>query len=208
MRTSSTTRQCAAWAPLAAMLIVILPALASAQEPARPAASAPDKPERFLALDVLAGAVVGSATTGSPDAGEEANKDDDMTGWEVGATVLYGKRWLGIKSTVGRATILDVPVWQITAGPQVYIGKPGARWLAHASVGFATASGPTASEGGVMWVVGGGLDLFIFRLQGDFVLLNLDGLPKHYGRAFVGGVVPLCFRSCEDYWENFGAFGR
>jgi hypothetical protein len=151
--------------------------------------------------------VVGSATTETPDTGEESNKDDDMTGWEVGATVLYGKRWLGITSAVGRATILDVPVWQITAGPQVYIGKANARWLLHALVGYATTSGVTPSRSSVVGVVGGGLDLAIFRLQADYVLLDLDGLQRNYGRAFVGVVLPLCFRACGDYYEPL-SFGK
>ena len=207
MNTSSAARQFVTWAPLAAVLIVLLPAFAAAQEPARPAVSAPDKIERFLALDIFGGAVVGSATTETPDTGEESDKDDDMTGWEVGATFLYGKRWLGIKSTVGRATILDVPVWQVTAGPQVYIGKANARWLVHALVGFAATSGVTPSRSSVVGVVGGGLDLAIFRLQADYVLLNLDGLQKNYGRAVVGVVLPLCLRTCGDYYEPV-SFGR
>jgi hypothetical protein len=191
----------------AALLGASLAATGWAQEPARPAVSAPDKSGRLLALDIFAGAVVGSATTETPNSGEESNTDDDMTGWEVGATVLYGKRWLGIRSAVGRATILDVPVWQIAAGPEVYIGNAYARWLAHALVGVATTSGVTPSRSGVVGVVGGGLDFFIFRLQGDYVLLNLDGLPKHYGRAFAGVVLPLCFRACEDYYEPL-VFGK
>ena len=191
----------------AALLGTSLAATGWAQEPARPAGSAPDKPERFLALDIFGGAVVGSATTETPDTGEESDKDDDMTGWEVGATVLYGKRWLDIKTAVGRATILDVPVWQITAGPQVYIGKAYARWLVHALGGLATTSGATPSRTSVMGVFGGGLDLFIFRLQGDYVLLNLDGLPKHDGRAFAGVVRPPCFQACGDYYESL-SFGK
>ena len=177
-----------------------------AQEPAPPAVSAPDKPERLLALDIFGGATVGSMTIETPDTGEEST-NDDMVGWEVGATVIYGKRWLGIKSTVGRAKLLDVPVWQVTAGPQVYIGKANARWLVHALVGFAATSGVTPSRSSVVGVVGGGLDLAIFRLQADYVLLNLDGLQKNYGRAVVGVVLPLCLRTCGDYYEPV-SFGR
>jgi hypothetical protein len=206
MRTSSAARQFVTWAPLAALLIVLLPASAAAQEPARPAASPPDKPEGFLALDIFGAYVRGYGAVETSSTGAESNKIGGE-GFDVGATVLHGKRWLGIKSTVGRATILDVPVWQITAGPQVYIGKAYARWLVHALGGLATTSGATPSRTSVMGVFGGGLDLFIFRLQGDYVLLNLDGLPKHYGRAFAGVVLPLCFRSCGDYYESL-SFGK
>lgn len=154
MRTSSAARQFVAWAPLAALLIVLLPALAAAQEPAPPAVSAPDKPERLLALDIFGGWSGCCTAIETPGTGEESNKIGG-TGWEVGATVLYGKRWLGIKSTVGRTTIFDVPFWQVTAGPQVYIGGAWARWLAHALIGYATTSGATPSQSSVMWVVGG-----------------------------------------------------
>ena len=153
MSTSSAARQFVTWAPLAALLIVLLPALATAQEPAPPAVSAPDKPERLLALDIFGGWASGYATIEAPGTGEESSKIGG--GWEVGATVVYGKRWLGIKSTVSRTTSLDVPVWQITAGPQVYIGKAHARWLVHALVGFATTSGVTPSRSSVVGVVGG-----------------------------------------------------
>jgi hypothetical protein len=202
MDITSATRQFPAWATLAELLIVLLPAFAAGQEPAPPAVSAPDKPERFLALDIFGGYVRGYGTFEAPGTGEESHKIGGEGG-EVGATVLYGKRWLGIKSTVGRATILDVPVWQVTAGPQVYIGKAHARWLAHALVGFATTSGVTPSQGSAVWVVGAGADIFMLRVQGDYVFLSLDGLPKKYGRAFVGVVLPLCFRACEGYYESF-----
>jgi hypothetical protein len=190
----------------AALLGTSLAATGWAQEPARPAGSAPDKPERFLALDIFGGYVRGYGTIEISGTGEESSKIGGE-GFDIGATVVYGKRWLGIKSAVGRATILDVPVWQLTAGPQVYIGKANARWLAHALVGFATTSGVTPSQSSVVGVVGVGVDLAILRLQGDYVLLNLDGLPKHYGRAFAGVVLPLCFRACEDYYEPL-VFGK
>jgi hypothetical protein len=127
MSTSSAAGPFVTWAPLAAVLLILLPAFAAAQEPAPPAVSAPDKPERLLALDIFGGWSGCCAAIETPGTGEESNKIGG-NGWEVGATVLYGKRWLGIKSTVGRTTIFDVPVWQVTAGPQVYIGKSYARW--------------------------------------------------------------------------------
>ena len=95
MSTSSAARQFVTWAPLAALLVVLLPALAAAQEPAPPAVSAPDKPERLLALDIFGGWASGYATIEAPGTGEESSKIGG--GWEVGATVVYGKRWLGIK---------------------------------------------------------------------------------------------------------------
>ena len=203
MRTTSAARRFGAWAPLAVMLIVLLPAVSAAQEPAPPAASAPDKPERLLALDIFGGWSGCCAAVETPGTGEESNKIGG-NGWEVGATVLYGKRWLGIKSTVGRTTIFDVPVWQVTAGPQVYYGKAYGRFLAHALVGFSTTSGVTPSQSSVMWVLGGGIDLFILRLQGDYVRLSLDGVEKNNSRVFVGLVLPLCFRACEDHYEAIG----
>ena len=206
MSTSSAAGPFVTWAPLAAVLLILLPAFAAAQEPAPPAVSAPDKPERLLALDIFGGWSGCCAAIETPGTGEESNKIGG-NGWEVGATVLYGKRWLGIKSTVGRTTIFDVPVWQVTAGPQVYIGKSYARWLAHALVGFSKTSGVTPSQSSVMWVAGGGLDLFILRLQGDYVRLSLDGVEKNNFRLFVGVVLPLCFRACGDYYES-GVIGK
>jgi len=206
MHTSSAARQFVAWAPLAALLIVLLPALAAAQEPAPPAVSAPDKPERFLALDIFGGYVRGYLTSETPGTGEEPNKSRGEGG-EFGATILFGKRWLGIKSTVGGATLLEVPTWQVTVGPQVSIGKANARWLAHALIGIAGTSGVTPSRSSAVGLLGVGLDLWILRLQGDYVMLNLEGLPKNYPRAFVGVVLPLCFRACEGYYEPI-SFGK
>lgn len=207
MGTCSTARQRVVRAFLAGAFALLPPTFAAAQQQSPPAASAPEKPERFLALDVFGGYAKGPGMSETPGNGEESSETGG-DGWDVGATLLYGKRWLGIKATVGRATIVDVPTWQVTAGPQVFIGKAGARWLAHALVGFATTSGTSPSRSSVLWVVGGGVDLFIFRLQGDYLMLSLDGLPRHYGRAFAGVILPLCFRACGDYAENFSSFGR
>jgi len=50
----------------------------------------------------------------------------------------------------------------------------------------------------------GEMDLAILRIQVDYVRLSLDGLKKNNTRAFIGGVLPLCFRACEGYWAAIG----
>ena len=156
MATSSAARQFVTWAPLAALLVVLLPALAAAQEPAPPAVSAPDKPERLLALDIFGGWSGCCAAIETPGTGEESNKNRRERVGGRSDCALRKALARHQEYTVGRTTIIDVPVWQVTAGPQLYIGKSYARWMAHALVGFSTTSGVTPSQSSVTWVVGGG----------------------------------------------------
>jgi hypothetical protein len=70
-------------------------------------------------------------------------------------------------------------------------------------------TGPTPPQTSLEFVVGGGLDIFIFRLQGDYVRMNVPGFPKNNGRFFGGVAIPLCLRACRDSdSSNFGSFGR
>ncbi len=203
MNTSSGARQFVTWASLAAVLIVLLPAFAAGQEPVPPAIRAPGTSQRLLALDIFGGWALCCDPIETPGTGEDT-KESGGSGWEVGATVFYGRPWLGFRGTVGRTTTLDLPVWQVTAGPQVSTGKALARFMAHALVGYAKTSGVTPSQSSVVWAVGGGMDLAVLRIQIDYVRLSLDGLQKNNTRGFVGLVLPLCFRACGDYWALIG----
>jgi hypothetical protein len=174
-----------------------------AQEPAKPVEIVRPHRDRFLGLDVFAGAArfEGSEQAGSEDPSEKIVVE--KTGWDVGATVSIGVRWLGITGAFGRQTIETVPTYQMAVGPRLTspwlpLGELPVRGFAHALVGFAGTTGVTPSQSSAEWVVGGGFDFFLFRIQVDNVRLQLNGLKPSYFRLFFGGVVPLCLRACRE----------
>jgi hypothetical protein len=73
----------------------------------------------------------------------------------------------------------------------------GFRVFAHALYGFASTRGEAPSQTSAEWVVGGGIDILLMRVQVDYVRLHLDPLKRGNSRVFIGGVVPLCLRSCR-----------
>jgi len=185
---------------------------ASAQEPATPAVIPRARPERFVGLDVFAG----GARYERYDyvRSEDPSKDDQFgkTGWDAGATVGFGVRWLGITGAIGRQTIETVPTYQLVVGPRVTspwlpLGDIPIRGFAHALVGVASTSGVTPSQNSAEWVIGGGVDIFLLRMQFDSVRLKLNGLKTSSYRFFVGGVVPLCVRACRES-DGFNVSGR
>jgi len=185
-----------------------------AQEPARPAANVSDKPERFLGLDIFAGGAQYERreTPATPDTGDGSEAAGwGKFGWDTGATFSFAKRWLGITGTFGHHTIEDVPTYQFAVGPRVtspwYVDEVAVRFFAHALVGVATTSGATPSQSSTEWVLGGGFDVLLLRIQLDYVRLRLDGAREGNTRVFVGGVVPLCLRACRDS-DGFNLSGR
>lgn len=183
----------------------------SAQDPARPATSVSDRPDRFLGLDIFAGGVQYERHE-IPDGGDESQAASwGKFGWDTGATVSFAVRWIGITGTFGRHTVEDLPTYQAAAGPRVtspwYVDDVGIRFFAHALVGVATTSGVTPSQSSTEFVIGGGFDVLLLRIQIDYVRLGLDGLQKGNTRAFIGGVVPLCLRDCRE-GDGFNLSGR
>jgi len=57
-------------------------------------------------------------------------------------------------------------------------------------------------------VFGGGMDAFLFRMQVDYVRLNLNGVEKGNARVFLGAVVPLCLGACSESKDVFNVSGR
>jgi hypothetical protein len=189
-----------------------LAATAWAQQSATPAVIPPARPERFLGLDVFAGGAgyerYDFVRTGDP------SKDDQFgkIGWDAGATVSVGVRWLGITGAFGRQTIETVPTWQVAVGPRLTspwlpLGEIPVRAFVHALVGLAATSGVTPSQSSAEWVIGGGVDIVLLRMQFDSVRLNMNGLKPSSYRFFVGGVVPLCLRGCRES-DGFNVSGR
>lgn len=197
-------------AALASFLFAGLAETAWAQEPATPVVIPPARPEHFLGLDVFAGGsqfqnVLVPATDTEP-------AKYPGWGWDAGATVSVGVRWLGITGTFGRQTVETVPIYQLAVGPRVtspwLVGDAAIiRVFAHALAGFATSSGVTPSQSSAEWVIGGGVDIMLLRIQFDNVRLNLNGLKTSSPRIFIGGVVPLCLRACRA-WDGFNVSGR
>jgi len=185
---------------------------ASAQEPASPVVIPPARPGLFLGLDVFGGAARCERNDVVPS--EDPAKEDRMEkfGWDAGATVSVGVRWLGITGALGRQTTEMVPTYHMVVGPRFTspwaVSDAGAvRAFAHALVGFASTSGVTPSQSSAEWVIGGGVDIFLLRIQFDSVWLKLNGVKTSNLRVFMGGVVPLCVRACRES-DGFNVSGR
>jgi hypothetical protein len=189
-----------------------LPETTWAQEQARPTAVGRARPEPFLGVDVFAGGAAFSRYEQAPAGDDSDEIRYAATGWEAGATVAFGWRWLGITGAFGRQTIETVPVYQAVVGPRVtspwMTGEDvGFRVFAHALVGAARTSGVIPAQSSTEWVLGGGIDIFLLRLQMDYVRLNLNGLRQDNYRVSMAGFVPLCLRACHAS-DGFNLSGR
>jgi len=118
----------------------------------------------------------------------------------------------GITAAVGQQPVDDA-VWvsHLAVGPRVTSPWFAAetmvgRFFAHALAGMARTSGPVSQTAGE-FVVGGGIDLLLLRIQGDYVRSNLTGVKRGNGRFFVGGVIPFCLRGCTEA-DGFNVSGR
>jgi len=165
------------------------------------------RPPRFLAVDVLGGFV----EHGRKDTRVDHESLWKFKGWEAGGNVRF-IRWLGAAGTVARTTDGDRRLWEYLAGPQFSTcyclwGAGAARAFAHTLVGTVSASSPNLpAEHRSELVIGGGFDVPVIylRLQFDYLRsgvseeeLSPNGLQQNTARAFVGVVVPLCFRQCR-----------
>jgi hypothetical protein len=184
-----------------------------AQEPATIVSAVPQgRPERFLGVDIFAGG--GQFQNVLVPATDTEDAKYQKWGWDAGATVSYGVRWLGITASVGHQTIVqNMPAYHVVAGPRVtspwlISDRAVGRFFGHALVGFARTAGVAPSQSSAEWVFGGGLDLFFARLQIDYVRLNLNGVNRGSPRVFVGGVIPLCLRACSESKDVVNLSGR
>jgi hypothetical protein len=174
-----------------------------AQEPVKQQGPPADASPTFLAFDVSAG--IGVAD-GKASADNPATEVGPTVGWNLGASLRLGVRWAGVAATFGHDPIEGTPAYHLLAGPRFYIGRPGSRWIAHALVGVA-GTRDAAPRTGSEFVLGGGLEFFIFRLGFDYARVNLAGLPKNNGRGFFGVVIPFCVQACGDKDVPSGGFG-
>jgi hypothetical protein len=177
--------------------------------PARPAA-AQAGPDRLLALDVIAGGIP------HPDPQEPGEADPDdfvaMGGWQVGSSLrLFNRaRWFGVAASYGSHSNEEVAARDVLVGARAtspwLIGNEAMfRGFAHALVGYASARPRAAGQpsgSSPELVLGGGFDIFLFRMQFDYVGSDLPLVPRNRLRVFIGGFVPLCFRGCRPEWED------
>jgi hypothetical protein len=182
---------------LLAAVLLGMSNVAWAQPSAKTAGAQSGPPGRFLAFDVFVGGA--GYQSKLPKADDAATKETVRSGgWDLGGTVRVGPRWVGITGAIGTETIANVPTYHLAAGPRFYLGEPGARWVAHALVGIVGTRDAAPSQTGPQLTLGGAWDIFILRLQYDYVRLNLAGLPKNNSRFFGGVVIPFCLRACRD----------
>lgn len=187
----------------AAALVLVggcLSETAWAQKLATPASPAPARPERFIGLEFFGGAAVFGGPDQTLDGDPSVDGADPKWGWEFGGTAKVGVRWLGITGAFGRVEIEKMPTDHWVVGPRVTTvsNDPPVRFFAHVLVGRARTSGDAPSQSSAEWVVGGGIDVLILRLQMDAAWLKLNGVRISNVRFFVGGVIPLCLRACDE----------
>jgi hypothetical protein len=150
----------------------------------------------FLGLDVFGGAL-NAAGPESPPVEEGEEPKWNTHGWEVGANLRLPNRWIGVTGTVARTWFDDTRMYHVLAGPRVTTPfYPFARAFGHVLVGGLSAHTPTTSQGSFGVAIGGGVDLFLARLQFDYYRIDVDGVPQNNSRFFLGGVFPFCFRGC------------
>jgi hypothetical protein len=172
--------------------------------------SPPGREPRFTGLDVFIGG--GQVQNELVPATDTEDAKYPKWGWDAGATISVGVRWFGITAAVGQQPV-DETVWvsHLVAGPRVtspwVVGESMiVRFFGHALAGMARTSDPVSQTAGE-FVVGGGMDLLFFRIQGDYVRANLAGVKRGNGRLFFGGVIPLCLRGCTEA-DGFNVSGR
>ena len=140
-----------------------------------------------------------------PEEGEPLPEHPPMGGWQMGASVRAGEGllWLGWTGSYGSHSSETVSVREALGGVRVFspfLKEAGGRAFAHVLGGRAWSRLTSGVEdAGPALVVGGGVDMLIFvRLQADWV--RTEVLPqKNLARAFIGGVLPLCF-GCDNHW--------
>jgi hypothetical protein len=204
-------------AALAVILFgTVRPTPARAQEMPNASGTAATGSGSFLGLDIFAGAA--QYQLKNPPKGEDGKVENAFGkyGWDLGTTVNIGVRWVGITGTVGHHTIENIPTFHVLAGPRfttdwAFTHTAAGRAFAHVLAGVVRTAGQTPStpsENGPEVVVGGGFDLFLFRCQFDYVRLGLDRLPRNNFRLFLGGVVPVCLRGCNENQDLIDLSGR
>jgi len=168
------------------------------------------RPE-FFAVDVFGGWV---DFGGERSDGESSGTPPRLgKGWSAGATWRWQPR-IGVRTEVAQTLGDTGRSWQYLGGISlnssydmgqsdpgggVYRPGTGLRGFAHALAGYVRDStGDGGGNGGAEVMAGAGFDWLFFRLEADYVRVGLDSRPKNGSRVFVGGVLPLCFRSCSQ----------
>jgi len=176
----------------ATTVAVLLSGTAWAQEPVKSAATAQERRQHVLGLDLYGGGIV----TVSEEVPGEGNLGG--WGWEASAAVRFDR--LGVAVAVGREFVIpDVHATFLVAGPRFTggFGMWDIRGFAHVLGGFARTGGATPTQDGFALMTGVGVDVAFVRFQVEYVRLGLDNLPNNFFRFYVGGGIPLCFRGCR-----------
>jgi hypothetical protein len=185
------------------LVAVMVPVMSLSSMPAVRAQSAPPP----FGADVFIG---GIPRPDAPKEGEEIPEFPGMGGWQVGASLRRGTRtqWLGWTGSYGSHANDDVRVRETLGGvrfttPWVFGNSTAVRGFAHVLGGYAW-SRPTIGDAqqAPTLVAGAGFDVFLFRLQVDYVRNNLAQVPRHSTRGFLAAVVPICFSGCRPDWED------
>jgi hypothetical protein len=150
------------------------------------AASAQDDPtQRFLAVEVFAGALKAI--------GGDRDSDSIVDGWEVGTSVRL-LRALGITGAFGQHKVDHlVSTRYMVVGPSLassYDAETCGRVFGHVLFGRGSLKGEPSH--GRAWTAGVGANFVcVLRFQIDYLRLNLNGAPLSDWRGFVGASVPL-----------------
>lgn len=152
--------------------------------------------EHFLALDVFVGAV------GSQESDQTGDEWPTRWGWDTGATVVFPVRWFGVTGAFGRHVSDEVSIHQFVVGPQYqskwYGSDMRGRYFLEFLIGVARSTGVARPQSNLAWIYGFGFDFYFVRVKFEWVGMNTNGLQPRNVRLFVGGVLPICLRACED----------
>ena len=153
-------------------------------------------PEHFLALDLFVGAV-GSWTGDDP-----SDESPESWGWDTGATVVFPVRWFGLTGAFGHHLFEGVSIYQFVVGPQYQSKWFGSdlrvRYFGEFLIGVARSTGVAPPQSNLEWILGFGFDFSFVRMKVEWVEMNTNGPQPRSTRMYIGGVLPICLRACED----------
>jgi len=166
------------------------------EEPATSTNPPGASPEHFLALDLSAGAV-GSWTGDDP-----SDESVESWGWDTGATVVFPVRWFGLTGAFGHHLFEGASIYQFVVGPQYqskWLGSDfRARYFLEFLIGVERSTGAAPPQSNLVWIYGFGGDFYFVRVKFEWVGMNINGPQPRNMRVFLGGVLPICLRACED----------
>ena len=165
-------------------------------EPTTKTANERESHEHYLALDLFGG-VAGNQKL------NQSTEDEwpSSWGWDAGVTLNYGLRELGVTAAVGHHSIDGVSTYHFVAGAQITKGwseERPLRFFMELLAGVALTRGDAPPRSSGEWGFGAGIDFAILRVKFQEVWLEIGGHSTKNLRLFVGGVIPFCFRACEE----------